>query len=42
MLRQIDGITISTNCAPLIVLLFLYSYEFQFPAKLQKDYSKHP
>ena len=42
MLRQIDGITISTNCAPLIVLLFLYSYEFQFSAKLQKDYSKHP
>jgi len=42
MLRQIDGITIGTNCAPLIVLLFLYSYESQFLAKLQKDYSKPP
>ena len=39
--RQIVGIPMGTNCAPLIADLFLYCYESQFMAKLQKDLSKH-
>ena len=35
--RQIVGIPIGTNCAPLVANLFLYCYESQFMAKLQKD-----
>ena len=38
--RQIVGIPMGTNCAPLIADLFLYCYESQFMAKIQKDPSK--
>ena len=38
--RQIIGIPMGTNCAPLIADLFLYCYESQFMAKLQKDPNK--
>lgn len=39
--RQVIGIPMGTNCAPLIADLFLYCYESQFMAKLQKDPNKH-
>ena len=35
--RQIIGIPMGTNCAPLIADLFLYCYESQFMAKISKD-----
>ena len=35
--RQVVGIPMGTNCAPLIADLFLYCYESQFMAKLNKD-----
>ena len=38
--RQVVGIPMGTNCAPLIADLFLYCYESQFMAKLHKDPSK--
>ena len=38
--RQIVGIPMGTNCAPLIADLFLYCYESQFMAKLHKDSTK--
>ena len=38
--RQIVGIPMGTNCAPLIADLFLYCYESQFMAKIQKYPSK--
>ena len=38
--RQIVGIPMGTNCAPFIADLFLYCYESQFMAKIQKDPSK--
>lgn len=39
--RQVIGIPMGTNCAPLIADLFLYCYESQFMAKLQQDPNKH-
>ena len=38
--RQVVGITMGTNCAPLIADLFLYCYESQFMTKLHKDPSR--
>ena len=38
--RQVVGIPMGTNCAPLIADLFLYCYESQFMAKLHKDSTK--
>ena len=38
--RQIIGIPMGTNCAPLIADLFLYCYESQFIAKIYKDPNK--
>ena len=38
--RQIIGIPMGTNCAPLIADLFLYCYESQFMAKISKDPSQ--
>ena len=38
--RQIIGIPMGTNCAPLIADLFLYCYESQFMAKISKDPTK--
>ena len=38
--RQIIGIPMGTNCAPLIADLFLYCYELQFMTKISKDPSK--
>ena len=35
------GIPMGTNCAPLIVDLFLYCYESHFMAIINKDPSKH-
>ena len=35
--QQIVGIPIGTNCAPLIVDLFLYCYERDFMSDLQKS-----
>lgn len=39
--RQVVGIPMGTNCAPLIADLFLYYYESQFMVKLSKDPAKH-
>ena len=33
--RQIVGIPIGTNCAPIIADLFLYCYQLQFNTKIQ-------
>ena len=38
--RQVIGIPMGTNCAPLIADLFLFCYEWQFMVKLHKDPSK--
>ena len=38
--RQVVGISMGTNCAPLITDLFWYCYESQFMTKLSKDPSK--
>ena len=35
--RQVFGIPMGTNCAPLTADLFLYCYKSQFMAKLNKD-----
>ena len=37
LFRQMVGITIGTNCAPLLADLFLYSYENKFLDKLIKE-----
>ena len=37
LLRQIVGIPMGTNCAPLLADLFLYSYENEFLNKLIKE-----
>ena len=37
LFRQIVGILIGTNCAPLLVDLFLYSYENEYLDKLIKE-----
>ena len=39
--RQVIGIPMGTNCAPLIADLFLYCYESQFMARISKDPNKH-
>ena len=39
--RQVIGIPMGTNCAPLIADLFLYCSQSQFMAKIYKDPSKH-
>ena len=39
--RQVIGIPMGINCAPLIADLFLYCYQLQFMAKLQQDPNKH-
>ena len=36
--RQIDGIPMGTNCAPLIADLFLFCYERGFMTSLSDDY----
>ena len=38
--QQTIGITIGTNCAPLLVDLFLYSYEAGFIQRLLKEKEK--
>ena len=38
--RQVIGIPMGTNCAPLIADLFLYCYESEFMLRLSKDDSK--
>ena len=38
--RQVIGIPMGTNCAPLIADLFLYCFESQFMAKIFKDPTK--
>ena len=38
--RQVIGIPMGTNCAPLIADLFLYCYESQFMTKISKDPSQ--
>ena len=37
LFRQIVGIPMGTNCAPLLADLFLYSYENEFLDKLIKE-----
>ena len=37
LLRQIVGIPVGTNCAPLLADLFLYSFENEFLDKLIKE-----
>ena len=37
LFQQVVGIPMGTNCAPLLVDLFLYSYESEFLQKLVKD-----
>ena len=37
MYRQLDGIPMGTNCAPLVVDLFLFCYETDFVMSLSDD-----
>ena len=37
MYRQIDGIPMGTNCAPLVADLFLYCYERDFMDSHNRD-----
>ena len=37
LFRQMVGIPMRTNCAPLLADLFLYSYEIEFSDKLVKE-----
>ena len=39
--KQVIGIPMGTNCAPLIADLFLYWYESQFMAKIYKNPTEH-
>ena len=39
MFRQIIGIPMGTDCAPLLANLFLYSYEFSWIDKQRKDHN---
>jgi hypothetical protein len=41
LFQQVVGIPMDTNCAPLLVDLFLYSYESEFLQKLVKDKKIH-
>ena len=38
--RQVIGIPMGTNCAPLLADLFLYSYETEFLDKLTSNSNK--
>ena len=40
LFRQMAGIPMGTNCAPLLADLFLYSYENEFLDKLIKEGKK--
>ena len=39
--RQVIGIPMGTNCAPLIADLFLYCYESEFMTRINKDATKN-
>jgi hypothetical protein len=41
LFKQVVGIPMGTNCAPLLADLFLYSYESEFLQKLVKDKKIH-
>ena len=41
LFQQVVDIPMGTNCAPLLVDLFLYSYESEFLQKLVKDKKIH-
>ena len=41
LFQQVVGIPMGTNCAPLLVDLFIYSYESEFLQKLEKDKKIH-
>jgi hypothetical protein len=41
LFQQVVGISMGTNCAPLLTDLFLYSYESEFLQKLVKDKKIH-
>ena len=41
LFQQVVGITMDTNCAPLLVDLLLYSYESEFLQQLVKDKKIH-
>ena len=41
LFQQVGGIPMGTNCAPLLVDLFLYSYESEFLQKLVKNKKIH-
>jgi hypothetical protein len=41
LFQQVVGIPMGTNCAPLLVDLFVYSYELEFLQKLVKDKKIH-
>ena len=41
LFQQVVGIQMSTNCAPLLADLFLYSYESEFLQKLVNDKKMH-
>ena len=42
LFRQMVGIPMGTNCAPLLANLFLYSYENEFLDKLIKEGKRKP
>jgi hypothetical protein len=41
LFQQVVGISMGTNCSPLLADLFLYSYESEFLQKLVKDKKMH-
>jgi hypothetical protein len=41
LFQQVVGITMDTNCAPLLVDLLLYSYESEFLEKIVKENKIH-
>ena len=41
LFQQVIGISMATNCAPLLADLFLYSYESEFLQQLVKDKKIH-
>jgi hypothetical protein len=41
LFKQVVGIIMGTNCAPLLADLFLYTYESEFLQKLAKDKKIH-
>ena len=42
LFRQMVGISMGTNCAPLLADLFLYSYKYDFLDKLIKEGKRKP